>query len=187
MIFALNSAGVRVFFAHFFEEKFCGGMPLRGAKPCVLGFCVRGVLCVGHGLSWFLANLLLGLLGGCGSLAWRVGAGGPLAGRAMGGGQLARCAAGCLILICRYAYEPETKDPHCRAIQKVSAKTARPIFKILSSPRSLIPEAPSSGLLIVFFHHQVRLDLHCPALHTVPSQNRLADFTNSFFPLILNR
>ena len=25
MIFALNSAGVRVFFAHFFEEKFCDG------------------------------------------------------------------------------------------------------------------------------------------------------------------
>ena len=95
MIFALNSAGVRVFFAHFFEEKFCdgrgrgcrslcggarhslflepllcgshafaGGTPLRGAKPCVLGFCVRGVLCVGHGVSWFFANLLLGLWGG---------------------------------------------------------------------------------------------------------------------------
>ena len=25
MIFVLNSAGVRVFFAHFFEEKFCDG------------------------------------------------------------------------------------------------------------------------------------------------------------------
>ena len=103
MIFALNSAGVRVFFAHFFEEKFCdgrgrgcrslcggarhslflggasfgresrlGGTPLRGAKPCVLGFCVRGVLCVGHGVSWFFANLHLGFGGACGPLARRV-------------------------------------------------------------------------------------------------------------------
>ena len=30
----------------------------------MLGFCVRGVLCVGHGASWFFANLLLGLGGG---------------------------------------------------------------------------------------------------------------------------
>ena len=65
-------------------SRLCGGTPLRGAKPCVLGFCVRGVLCVGHGVSWFFANLLLGL--------W--GAGGPLGGRAAGGGPLARRAAG---------------------------------------------------------------------------------------------
>ena len=57
------------------SHAFAGGTPLRGAKPCVLGFCVRGVLCVGHGASLFFANLLLGLGGGagCGSLTWRVG------------------------------------------------------------------------------------------------------------------
>ena len=55
------------------SHAFAGGTPLRGAKPCVLGFCVRGVLCVGHGVSWFFANLLLGLWGGGGPLAWRVG------------------------------------------------------------------------------------------------------------------
>ena len=105
MIFALNSAGVRVFFAYFLRKNFvmaegvvvaasagenatasfwrepllcgshafAGGTPLRGAKPCVLGFCVRGVLCVGDRVSWFFANLHLGLGGGaCGSLARRV-------------------------------------------------------------------------------------------------------------------
>ena len=45
----------------------------------MFGFCVRGVLCVGHGVSWFFANLQIGLGGGGGrasvSLARR--AGGP--------------------------------------------------------------------------------------------------------------
>ena len=76
------------------SHAFAGGTPLRGAKPCVLGFCVRGVLCVGHGVSWFFANLLLGLWGVAGHWLGVSGAGGPLAGRAAGGGPLARRAAG---------------------------------------------------------------------------------------------
>ena len=46
------------------SHAFAGGTPLRGAKPCVLGFCVRGVLCVGDRVSWFFANLHLGFGGG---------------------------------------------------------------------------------------------------------------------------
>ena len=46
------------------SHAFAGGTPLRGAKPCVLGFCVRGVSCVGNGVSSFFANLHLGLGGG---------------------------------------------------------------------------------------------------------------------------
>ena len=45
MIFALNSAGVRVFFAHFFEEKFCDGRG-RGCRS----------LCGGKRHSLFLAG-----------------------------------------------------------------------------------------------------------------------------------
>ena len=47
MIFVLNSAGVRVFFAHFFEEKFCGGHPSAGGEA----MCV-GVLCEGGFVCW---------------------------------------------------------------------------------------------------------------------------------------
>ena len=50
-----------------------GGTPLRGAGRVCWGFCVRGVLCVGDGVSSFFANLHLGLGGACGSLALRVG------------------------------------------------------------------------------------------------------------------
>ena len=141
MIFALNSAGVRVFFAHFFEEKFCdgrgrgcrslcggkrhslflagasfgresrlcGGTPLRGAKPCVLGFCVRGVLCLGDRVSWFFANLHLGLGGGLvGHLLGVSRAGGPLARRVAGLRSTGSAFRGpavhpSLILICYYA------------------------------------------------------------------------------------
>ena len=77
------------------SHAFAGGTPLRGAKPCVLGFCVRGVLCVGHGVSWFFANMLLGLGGGvAGHWLGVSGAGGPLGWRVAGGGPLARRAAG---------------------------------------------------------------------------------------------
>ena len=41
-----------------------GGTPLRGAGRVCWGFCVRGILCVGDGVSSFFANLQLGLVGG---------------------------------------------------------------------------------------------------------------------------
>ena len=98
-------------------------------------------------LGMALVGSLLICFSACGGVAghWLgvSGAGGPLGGRAAGGGPLARRAAGrrsshLLILICSYANEPETKDPH-----------------------------------------------H-PAIQTVSSQNRTADFQNSFFPGILD-
>ena len=59
-----------------------GGTPLRGAVRVCWGFCVRGVLCVGDGVSSFFANLHLGF-GGGGGLAGHLlcvsGAGGSLA------------------------------------------------------------------------------------------------------------
>ena len=55
------------------SHAFAGGTLLRGAKPCVLGFCVRGVLFFFlDRVSWFFANLHLGFGGACGSLARRV-------------------------------------------------------------------------------------------------------------------
>ena len=32
------------------SHAFAGGTPLRGAKPCVLGFCVRGICVLGMAL-----------------------------------------------------------------------------------------------------------------------------------------
>ena len=49
MIFSLNSAGVRVFFAHFFEEEFCDGRG-RGCRS----------LCGEHATASFWREPLLG-------------------------------------------------------------------------------------------------------------------------------
>ena len=74
-----------------------GGTPLRGAVRVCWGFCVRGVLCVGDGVSSFFANLHLGFGGGgglrvtcsacrgpAGHLLYVTGAGGPLVLRVAG-------------------------------------------------------------------------------------------------------
>ena len=109
MIFSLNSAGVRVFFAHFFEEEFCdgrgrgsrslcgehatasfwreprpsGGHASAGGRSRVLGFCVRGVCVLGMALVCSLLICSSGR-GACGPLAQRAAGGGPLAWRAAG-------------------------------------------------------------------------------------------------------
>ena len=110
MIFSLNSAGVRVFFAHFFEEEFCdgrgrgsrslcgehatasfwreprpsGGHASAGGRSRVLGFCVRGVCVLGMAL---VCSLLI-----CSS--GRGGLAGHWLGVLRAGGPLARCFAG---------------------------------------------------------------------------------------------
>ena len=100
MIFSLNSAGVRVFFAHFFEEEFCdgrgrgsrslcgehatasfwreprpsGGHASAGGRSRVLGFCVRGVCVLGMAL---VCSLLICSSGGGGLRATGLACCGP--------------------------------------------------------------------------------------------------------------
>ena len=133
------------------SHAFAGGTPLRGAKPCVLGFCVRGVLCVGHGVSWFFANLLLGLWGVAGHWLGVSGAGGPLAGRAAGGGPLARRAAGrrstqSLILRCLYANEGQAAVHTVRGTQSLFGRDR--IFRLLETSRCSLLSTPSVDLTL---------------------------------------
>ena len=82
MIFALNSAGVRVFFANFFEEKFCDGRG-RGCRSLCGGarhslflggavFVRESRLCGGHASAGGEA-VCVGVLceGGFVCWAWR--------------------------------------------------------------------------------------------------------------------
>ena len=104
------------------SHAFAGGTPLRGAKPCVLGFCVRGVLCVGDRVSWFFANLHLGLGGG--------GLAGHLLGVSRAGGPLARRVAGLRSTGSAFrgpAVHP-SKTPLWRGLQETKAGLARPRF-----------------------------------------------------------
>ena len=134
------------------SHAFAGGTPLRGAKPCVLGFCVRGVLCVGDRVSWFFANLHLGLGGGlrvtCSAcrgpaVHWLgvLRACGPLARRSAG-----RRSTQSLILRCLYANEGQAAVHTVRGTQSLFGRDR--IFRLLETSRCSLLSTPSVDLTL---------------------------------------